>query len=77
VKKELWHVYDNDFCMLSEDGLAIEPFLLIESLAERKFGVLDGLLVPDAISFAEDGLPESFVVIDHLIVDKRRQLGLG
>lgn len=42
--------------MLSEDVVTIEPFLLIESFTQGKLRVIDGLLIPHAISFAEDGL---------------------
>jgi hypothetical protein len=63
--------------MLSEDVVTIEPFLFIESFAEGKFRMIDGLLIPSAISFAEDGLPEGLIIVDHLIIHEGRKLRLG
>lgn len=63
--------------MLSEDFLTIEPFLFVEPLTERKLGMINSLLIPNAISFAEDGLPQSLIVVDHLVVHEGWQFGLG
>jgi hypothetical protein len=56
--------------------LAIQPFLLVKPFLKGKFGMIDGLLVPNSVPFAKNGLSEGCIEVNHLIVNEGRYLGL-
>jgi hypothetical protein len=60
----------------SKDLLTIEPLLLVKPLLKWKLRVIHGLLVPDSISLAEDGLSDGSIEVNHLIVDEGWKFGL-
>lgn len=53
---------------VSEDILAVKPLPLVSAGSNIQFGVVYGLLVPLAVTLAEQGLCRKLVEVNHLIV---------
>ena len=61
----------------SEDGSAIEPFLLVQPFLQGQLGVLYVLGLPRSVALRDEGFVSEPVEVYHGLVDEDWEGGLG